>query len=212
MINSIDLKKIFKDTWGYVGLPFPEIVLGGIPTNSGIENYGDFKILEQKKMSKLGVPYYAKNSLGREIYMPIWLSESDKTATEYLLPNTVMSISSKKETVSTKLVNRDGSFKEEISMDDWEIDIKGVIVSKGNSFPEDEYQLLNEWYKKRKKFNILNARTAFCLAGDEKVVISSLRFSELRGFENVQPYELKLTSDLQFSLYIDEKFDPTLKR
>lgn len=207
MINTVDLKKIFKETWGYVGLPFPEIVLNGILMKNKTQDFEEFRfnLLEKKQTNKLGVPYYSQNSLDREIYMPIWLSESDKSATEYLLPNTVMSISSKKEIVTTKLVNRDGSFKEEISMDDWEIDVKGVLVSSGSNFPEEEYAKLNEWYKKRTKFNILNARTAFCLADNEKVVITSLRFSEMRGFENVQPYELKLTSDIEFSLYVEGK-------
>jgi len=189
MINRIGLEKIFRDTWGYIGLPFPEFITEGIP--------------ERVKNSMLGVPFYTKNSNGRELFMPIWLSENDRDSKEYLLPNTVMSLSNKKEIVTTKLVNRDGSVKEEISLNDWEIDIKGVLVSNDNSYPEKDFTKINEWFKNRIALNIQNARTAICLAGGEKVVITDLRFPEIRGFENTQPYELKLISDIEFSLYID---------
>jgi hypothetical protein len=117
-----------------------------------------------------------------------------------------MSLTNKKEIVITKMVNRDGTVKEEIALGEWNINIKGVIVSPNSSYPEDEVKLLIEWYKKRVSLNIQNARTAMCMTGDEKVVITDLKLPEVKGFENTQPYEISLLSDIDFDLY-EEKPD-----
>jgi hypothetical protein len=63
--------------------------------------------------------------------------------------------------------------------------------------------LLVDWFKKKKALYIQNVRTATCLEQREKVIITNLEIKELRGFENVQPYELQLVSDIDFSLYIE---------
>jgi len=205
MINTIDLQKIFKDTWGYVGLPFPEIMVKtivGIPQRYRAGNY-KFDYQYAHIYSQQGVSIRTGSEKNIEIFMPIWLSEMDRDAMQYLLPNTTMSLMSKKNIVTTTLVNRDGTVKEEISLGDWEIDIKGVLVGKDNFYPDEEKQTLVNWYKKKRTFNIQNARTAVCLGENEKIVITELRFPEIRGFENTQPYELKLLSDVEFSLYIN---------
>jgi len=205
MINTIDLQKIFKDTWGYIGLPFPEIitkVITGIPQRYRADNY-KFDYQYVHVLSQKGVSIRTGSEKGIEIFMPVWLSRTDRDAMHYLLPNTTMNITSKKNIVITNLVNRDGTVKEEISLGDWEIGIRGVLVGKDNVYPDEEKQTLVDWYKEKRTFSIQNARTTICLSENEKVVITELRFPEIRGYENTQPYELKLLSDVEFSLYID---------
>jgi hypothetical protein len=209
--NIIDIekmRKIFGATWGFIGLPFPEMIIKGLPTKQeGKFQAEEFNLYDKNEtvlgISELGVQYRAINSMGSEVFMPVWLSEHDRNATEYLLPNTVMSITSRKNIVTTPLVNRDGSVKEEISLGDWEIQIRGVLIGRYNNYPEAEKQIMVEWYKRRKAFNIQNVRTAICLDKNEKVVITELKFPEIRGFENTQPYEMRLLSDLEFSLYVE---------
>ena len=204
MTNIIDLQRIFKDTWGYIGLPFPEIMakaIVGIPQQYRAGEY-HFERPIEPIYSQKGVSIRIENEKGIDIFMPIWLSNADREAMQYLLPNTMMSLTSKKNIVVTPLVNRDGTVKEEISLGDWEINIKGVLVGFGNSYPDAEKQTLVNWYKEKRAFHIQNARTAVCLGDNEKVVITELNFPEIRGYENTQPYELKLLSDVEFSLYI----------
>ena len=204
-MNIIDLQKIFKETWGYIGSPFPTFIIKGIPKVVS-PSYTKFTAAVKNEMSSLSVPLYAKNSNNREVFMPTWLSETERTTTGYMVPNCVMSLANKKEIVTTKMVNRDGTVKEEISLGEWQINIKGVIVSSNSSYPEAEVQMMVEWYKKRVSLNIQNARTAMCMTGDEKVVITDLKLPEIKGFENTQPYEISLISDIEFDLY-EEKPD-----
>ncbi len=209
MANVIDLARIYKDTWGFVGLPFPEIIIRGIPTKSETTFTAEiFKDMQpvagytEQNLSNQGVSYRA--NIGNDVtaFLPIWLSEGDRNAQEYLLPNTILSMTSKKNIVKTALVNRDGTVKEQISIDDWDLRIRGVLVGKGDNYPEEEKQLMVDWYKRKKSMNIQNVKTAICLEGKEKVVIEDLSFPEIRGFENTQPYEMRLSSDVEFDLYI----------
>jgi hypothetical protein len=204
MENKIDLSKIFGQIWGYVGLPFPEIIIRGIPTAAqqkfAADSFPDMMTAKYlKTTSEKGVSYRTGDS---DLFMPVWISEIENNALEYLLPNAVTSLSSQMHIVTTNLVNRDGSVKEQIAASDWEIRIRGVLIGEGENYPESETQLLVDWYKKKKALYIQNVRTAICLQQREKVIMSNLELKELRGFENIQPYEIQLVSDIEFDLYI----------
>jgi hypothetical protein len=207
-MKEIDIAKIFRETWGFVGLPFPEIIVRGAATRKNQQAAAEIfeemvSVSEKKSVSEKGASYRYPNGNGIDAFMPIWLSEIDNSAIEYLLPNTVSSMSSQLRIVTTQLVNRDGSVKEQTGMDEWKIRVRGVLVGTGDDYPEAETQLLVDWYKKKKSLYIQNVRTAICLEQREKVIITNLELRELRGFENTQPYELELVSDIDFSLYVE---------
>jgi hypothetical protein len=205
MSNEIDLNKIFNQVWGFIGLPFPEIIIRSIPVKAKTpEVFEEFMSVQNKiSISEKGVSYRMLNENGIDAFMPVWLSEIDNNALEYLLQNTIMSMSSRLSIVTTQLVNRDGTVKEQISMDEWSIRIRGVLIGEGDNYPETETQQLVNWYKKKKALCIQNVRTALCLEQLEKVIITNLDLKELNGYENTQPYELQLLSDVDFNLYLD---------
>ncbi len=216
---EFNLNEIFRQVWGYTEPPFPEIVFnrafkkgnykekGDFPKFKGgeIPNYrdaGDFNINTWNKdvVTIVNDPLYAKNANGKDVFLPIWLWE-DGEKDKYLLPNTVMSMSCKKNIITTPLINHDGTVKEQISIDDWVINVRGVIVSSSNSYPHEEVQKLKFW-EKSVSLNIKNAKTGLFVGNVEKIIIESLSLPEVRGFENTQPYEMKLVSDKTFDLYI----------
>ena len=67
------------------------------------------------------------------MFLPIWLIRSD--GSQLLLQNTVSSFANKKTIVETPMVNRQGTFKEEISLSDWDMNVKGLIVSTDWTIP-----------------------------------------------------------------------------
>ena len=205
-----DLKDIFQSVWGYNAVPFfflPADQLGGDDTDL---DFGE--TIERRENNLLSVPFYAKNNNGNEVFMPIWLITP--TNEWILLQNTVSSFTNKKTIVETPLVNRKGTVKEEISISDWEINIKGLIVSSDFDYPDEQVQQLVELYEIGKALGIQNARTSLLFGenfndnsrnggGNEMVVIRSLSFPELKGMKNVQPFEMNLVSDLDFELIIE---------
>ena len=219
----IDVQKVFENTWGYIGLPYPEILVKrflkgekplpppryyfGQPA-AGEYRADDYNFATSTKCthSAIGVPLRAKDERGYDdVFLPIWLFEADNAPDQakYLLPLTTLKMTCKKNIVTTPLVNRNGTVKEEISVADWELDINGVMLGLDGEYPDLEVQKLVAWWEDAVALNIQNAKTAICMGNGEKVVATSLSLHECKGFENAQPYELKMSSDVQFSLYIN---------
>lgn len=102
-----------------------------------------------------------------------------------------------------------GTIKERWSRKDFDISVTGVLIGsimKGKAedcFPTDQFIKLFEFLKHSKEIFI------YChpleLVGITKVVVEDYRFPFTKG-ENVQAYELKLTSDYSYELLIKEDF------
>ena len=205
-----ELADIFHAVWGYTAFPFffrtqnkIEAALFGKNKEKNSES-GDY-------WSSLGVSYYATNDNGNEIFLPVWLIKPDNS--KVLMQNTVSSLTNRKTIVETPLVNRQGTVKEEISVSDWEINVKGIFVHPNPElYPEMQVQELIDLYKKGVSLGIQNVRTAMAFYGEdseskngigyEMVVIRDLRLPEIQGRKNCQAFEMNLVSDLAFDLYL----------
>ena len=147
----IDVQKVVESTWGYIGLPYPEILVKRFlkSKKKPLPEY-EFSMWWMADRAITGAPIRTKigDEEGgfAEIFMPIWLFEHDNAPDQnrYLLPLTMMRMTCKKNIVTTPLVNRDGTVKEEISIDDWELDVKGVVIGLGNNYPDSDLQTLTD--------------------------------------------------------------------
>jgi hypothetical protein len=215
-----DLIEIFRSLWGYWGLPFffkaQNWVEAKMFRKNSADNeeydFGSPLSLHDGVLSSLGVPYYAENDSGNEVFLPIWLKPPGKEW--MLLENTVSSLTNRKTIVETALVNRQGTVKEEIAISDWEINVKGIMVDPHpNIYPESKVQALLDLYKSGVPVCIDNVRTAMAIPvednGDkniadyEMVVVRDLKLPEVRGRQNCQAFEMNLVSDLSFDLYVE---------
>jgi hypothetical protein len=213
-----DLLDIFRSVWGYTAFPFlfstqnkmEAALFGKNKEESSEYDFGD--TFTREEWSALGVPYYAQNSNGNEMFLPIWLIKPDDS--KLLLQNTVSSLTNTKTIIETPLVNRQGTVKEEVAVSDWEINVKGILVDPNPElYPEMQVQELIDLYKKGISLGIQNVRTAMAFYGEdgeskngiggEMVVIRDLRFPEIQGRKNCQTFEMNLVSDLAFELYIN---------
>jgi hypothetical protein len=204
--NEHNLKDIFKNVWGYTAAPFlfsvqnkVEKALFGKSDSEKEYEFGEYS--ERREYNLNGVSFYANNSNGNEMFLPIWLIRPDQS--RLLLQNTVSSFSSRKNIVETPLVNRQGTVKEEISVSDWEINVKGLIVSSDWDYPDEAVAELNEFYELGIPLGIENARSSLLIKEQEKVVIKSLTIPEIKGMKNIQAFEMELVSDIPFSLIIE---------
>lgn len=206
-ITEFDLKKIFESVWGYNA---PHFLFGlqnrverAIGYNRGEEsaNYEFDSKPGRREQNIKGSPFYALNPSGNEVFLPIWLIKPDNS--KLMLQNTVSSFANKITIIETQMVNRKGSVKEEISINDWEINVKGIIVSKDYDYPDQEVYDLNQLKEMGVALGIENARSSLLLEANEMVIIKSLNFIELKGMKNIQPFELNLISDIPFELIIE---------
>lgn len=203
---EFDVSDLFQTFFGYKALPFadfgsnnkPVIISGrhsdryALPSN---EVRG-----KETLISGRGVKFYGKNSLGNTMFMPVTLIRADFTET--VLENTVITMTCKKNIVETSLVAFSGTVKEEVSINNWEISIKGIIVGK-NAYPEKEVENLRELFKANESLVIKNVLTAIFMSGEEIAVMKSLDIGDNKGSEIAQPFTMQLVSDTKFDLYID---------
>lgn len=204
--NEHDLVGIFKSVWGYTAFPFlftlQNKVEASLFKKPGTRDEYEFDPYQPRREYNMkGVQFYANNANGNEMFLPIWLIRPD--GSRLLLQNTVSSMAGKIMMVETPLVSRQGSVKEEISISDWDINIKGLIVSTDLDYPDEMVYELGQLRKAGTVLGIENARTSLLVEDQEKVVIRSLKFPEIKGMKNVQAFEMDLVSDNPFSLIIE---------
>lgn len=203
---EFDTANLFEILFGYRAFPYPGIILKrilGEPKAGYTEGYqleNNAPDIKEYLISHKGVKYFAKNSLGNLMFMPVTLTRIGSSGV--VLENTVISLTCKKTIVETPLVARRGTVKEEISVNDWDISIKGIIVGK-QYYPESEVERLKELFEEPGALKINNVLTSLFLDGQEQVVIKSLELNDNKGMEHVQPFTMQLVSDTEFDLYLD---------
>jgi len=162
------------------------------------------KLSETASKSKNGWPLYWDDAFGRAYFMPVFL-QPDGTTDYIPLSYPVITINCAKTIISTALTERNGTVKEVIRLQDYEIKIRGFLVGQNNSWPEDGIIQLHDLYKSLQPLKIICPLTDIFLLSEErsandKVVIKSLRFPEAKGDIKLCPYIMELVSDEDFNL------------
>lgn len=185
---EFEIKDIFKRAFGYEA-----------PRKFSIQHAD-----ERKESSDLGQPYYGVDELGREHFLPVRINS-------YLIPFAVISINAKKTIVSTAMPERGGSVHEIISVDDYAINIKGILINDDNNFPEKEIIKIHELFEVNNSVELRSALTDIFLRGGNKeneklndqlhqVVIKSINYPAVSGVEHAKPFEISCESDMIFTL------------
>lgn len=153
--------------------------------------------------------YYKPNpsaGLGLNYFLPVTLEYLDEGKPASIeLPFPVLTITGKKRLVETYLTQRNGTVKELISADGYEINIKGYMIGQKGSFPEADIKALQRLYEINQPISIHNVVTNIFLYRpqpkfSDKVVITEISIPEARGNKHVREYELKLVNDAPFNL------------
>lgn len=186
---------------GYKGLPYPGAWLPTKKQKPGTgEDYtyqGEEEENSRRLYTDMGSVLRGHDAFGGMTFIPVLLSHADKT---YDIPNAVISFTGKKTIVETSMVGRKGSVKELISVDDYEIDIQGVLLD--TDFPEAQLIRLNELYSINESVTLKCALTDTFLEEDDKVVIKSVDISDMRGTETYIGIRITLVTDKSFELTI----------
>jgi hypothetical protein len=211
--NNMDLGDLFEHIWGYQPAAFN-------PKFDAVHG-DDITDLERVEYGTVGgSPYYDDDDVtGLEYFLPVSMTYSTKSGgvgwagapgaqndmKTIFLPNPIISISGKKKIVKTPLTDRSGTVKEYISREDYVISIKGIIIGDTNEFPEAGVTVLRELYESNYPVSIANPITDIFLlrpdrSGSDSVVITDLKFPEVKGIKNVRAYELTMESDEPFNL------------
>lgn len=213
-MQEIDLRSVFRDAFGY-DAPREKPV---------IQNKNDFHYDDQRekpkienaparnKFSNLGQPYYDEDIFGREFFMPVRLDG-------VMVSFAVIGCTWKKTIVSTPMPERGGSVKESISIDDYLINIKGILINPGNDWPEAGVMEMFKLFKQNQSVTLRSALTDIFLSGKSdvkgndpeghRVVIKEIKWPAVSGVEHAKPFEIECESDMILDLEIVEPFSAT---
>lgn len=191
MVTAFDIKRAFEDAFGFAPLNFDVEQIE-------LHREGDF--------SKLNSPYYITDAKGREIFLPVKLGGVQ-------LPLPVIKLSGQKTIVETPLVNRRGSVKELISIEDYRITIKGIMLGDNGRYPEEQLFIMRDLWERNEALTIENILTDIFLirpsedgtpsdGEPDKVVIAKFDPMETKGFKGMIPYQLDLIADQELELIV----------
>ena len=203
---TFDLAQLFSNTFGY-SMPDKFVIdkskdafdeVNNVPPNffevpqavvNRATGIGDY--------SNLGQPYYATDFLGREFFLPVTLNGK-------LIPFAVLSINEKKTIVETAMPERGGSVKELISIDDYVINLKGILVEEDNIYPEQQIIDIHNLFLLGESIPIRSVLTDIFLNGayNHSVVIKEIKWPANPGVQNAKPFEIDMVADMIFTLEI----------
>lgn len=193
---SLSIAEVFEKAFGYVPTAFEKQL------EEGLHKDGNSKTVEHpyenERTAGKSTLLVLQNKLGYDYYMPVKLNGVE-------LDHPVISVTCKKMLVETSLTERIGTVKELIGSEDWEITIRGLIISKDGGFPDKNIKQITDLFYLNQSVEMECAITDLFLIRTERnghpyVVIKEMSLPEVKGIMNVRPYELKLVSDSPFNL------------
>jgi hypothetical protein len=198
-LTEFNLSDLFSATWGYRPM---NIKIDDPDGSKNVRQTGDetgnirftsTNIVNKKSKSGMYGSYYAKDVMGRDVFMPLTLGG-------LMLPYVWMNIKGTKRIVETPMTERRGSVLELIAIDNYQIGVKGFVIRHDGAFPEEDIEDLRKLYERAESLECKSVLTDIFLlskehSGKDKVVMRDLEIMDNQGIEHVRGFQFSLTSD-----------------
>lgn len=205
--NIIDLGELYRKTFGnkpYVVTEAPQVNENGQPYNIAAQQAAEQQFTAQGSL-------IAEKVLGVDVWLPVRFYDGPQLVMH--MPYSVVRISQRINRIKTALPERIGTVKEQYTVDDFDISIRGFLINSSRQFPETEllqFKTLIE-YKDALRLdcaltNIFLTNAALQEDEQRRVVIDDWELPEVEGGrKHVRPFSLKLSSDAVFTLELESE-------
>ena len=168
-----------------------------------------------KTITKNDLPHKSK-AFGTPIFMPLTFEEvryydkaleKEIVTPEIFVPCAIVEMNFNKKVVKTTVKNqyRKGTFKEFIGLDDYTINVRGILSADNNSFPMEQVKWLHDTCTATyENLNVGLIHELLNELGIYSVVIESGSFLPKKGYENIMPFELECVSDYPIQHHLIE--------
>lgn len=199
--TEFSINNLLRDAFGIGrGLPFDssKVQEPEIRTEAAFSNVPVGDDQEGAEFMQMRLSVNSSLPTGRPVFMPMRLGG-------IILPNEPsIIINSRKNIVETPLAGstRRGTVKELVSVEDWSVTIRGVVINYNSVvvYPEDEVKALRDLYNRNEALEVESALTN--LLGVYRLVIKEFLLPEMIGVQHAQAYQFICVSDEDFTLEI----------
>ena len=200
----------------------PEIILRGFGLQALKAKYYNTKINEEEQdentpdpqvTSYLGTPVFAqllfipgkyKDVKGEEVVYGEIL-KNDYNNENFVINTVLIDVSQQKQIVKTNIQGVSGTVKEYISKGDYQITIRGALVSESSvRYPEEEVSQLTEYLEAETSIGVAS-RFLDDIFNIQNIVVESFNFPQVEGTQNVQLFEVSAISDDPIELTVLRK-------
>ena len=197
----------------------PEIVLRGFGLQALKTKYYNTQINEEEQdentpdpgvTSYLGTPVFAqllfipgkyKDVKGEEVLYGEIL-KNDYNNENFVVNTVLIDVSQQKQIIKTNIQGLSGTVKEYISKGDYQITIRGALVSESSvRYPEEEVTQLTEYLEAETSIGVAS-RFLDDIFNIQNIVVESFSFPQVEGTQNVQLFEVSAVSDQPIELTV----------
>lgn len=189
--NSFNILDLYQKAFGVKGVRF------AIPPNTMRNDKAD---ITYNGLNVSSTPTaLAQSVLGTPIYEQITLRDGDS---EYTFPDwPLIDIAYTKNIVKTPIKGRNGTVKEYINIDDYQIAIRGILINYVNDeYPYDLLSQLETFCKINRELQVTSP--VINLLDVHNIVIADVRYPEVEGINHIQPFIIQCLSDEPVELII----------
>jgi len=191
LINNFNIVDMYSQAFGIVGNIYaPADVAPDFNNNNGNYENPSFAIKSNQQLSVWGAPFFQRTKING-----------------FYLPNEpILSISGGKNIVRTQIDGNNGTFKENMSLDDYRITIRGLCIQEDlddpDAYPDDQVRMIRQMFEEKESVDIVN--DILTLLGITIIAIENIQLEGLVGSPGVQPYIINALSDKNFDLELKE--------
>lgn len=198
----LDLNKMYKTYFS--SAPYYVTKDEKQPTTQDVGYYVNLQNKRKKgtiQRSDQDQPFNKIGAYGQEIWGAITLKIASGLSIEIEACTVAVHLS--KTIVKTPVSERQGTVKECFHLDDYKFTIKGFLIDKNRSFPEDQINKLKAIFESTEDIFLHGGYPEMFLTDHCKVVIETLDFPEVQGKAPwIRPFQMTCESDLIQDLII----------
>lgn len=199
-----NINTVMSNVFGLIGfrLYFPEVDAPDVQLQN--PSIPTIEIRTSSASSSLGTPVFDQVYV-KPINYTVLDSNNNKKVIPfngYQLPDaTIIEVNLPKIIIKTPVNGNDGTVKEYIGLDDFQITIRSIIVNHNSElYPEQEVNSLIQLFKVNTSLQTVSKYLN--LLGIDEMVVESLQLLPVEGTPNIQPFVLTCVSDKPYELKI----------
>lgn len=156
--------------------------------------------------SSKNIPFNKIGSYGQDIWFPISFNFTYKSKNYFIeIDACTIAVNLNKTNVQTVVNDRIGTIQEKFNVDDYRFSIKGFLIGKNRSFPEDQIVTLKKMFITNDPVELHGGYPEMFLDKSCRVTILNVDFPEVQGKAVwIRPFTLNCISDFIQTLTIED--------